>query len=519
MNNLDRQNTDFADNEHIQISDLDGKADQKRLAHRIITTAHKAVKTPWIRYSMLGSLLFILLGAIFLQTHQPAPATSPPPISNQAGVAPSVHGPTLALGDDQIYVLASDGTLTAKQGENGRVLWHQKLSGQASLLASGQVVFAYYATTADNGTLEALNGNNGHILWHYALARPGTTLALQQTGETLYVADYYDTISAFQTDNGRLRWTYHDGPGQTLPVFSLVEEQNGIAEIFETNNTMDLLHAADGRKILHIQPDANNNLPQVTIDGQLIYELPNIGGLPVKQPVQVFRASDGKLLWSWTLQHTSPDVSITEQDGVLYRGDNHSSLAALRGSDGHPLWTYKVGNAANGIVSSDLEETGSVYLTLQDGTVIRLRASDGLPIWSTRMEIANQFIYPPDFLLESGMIFLYYSNNPSGGTTSEKNQVYVLRASDGKILWHPPGFSWQPWIQSGMLYTVQSGGRVDAWQESDGMHLWSCQALAGMSVYGNPAGNHNLVILTDEQGNIEVLRASDGKLLWHSQEK
>ena len=516
MNDSDQQSIDLEDDEHIQITDLDAVGtNQKRFTDKLFAILHKGIATPWIRYSSVSLLLLILLGALFLQIYPSALTSSSSSASNETGVPPSASGANVTFGDDQIYIQANGGMLTAYQAENGHVLWHKKLPAQASLLASGQIVYLYYATTAGNGRLEALNGNNGRSLWWHALPAPGTALALEQSGDALYAADDSNTIYAFQASNGHLRWTYRDNIRPILPVGNLLQVKSGIAEIFQADQGQSFLHTSDGRQILHIQPDNSGNLPQAIIDGRLIYVLPNIGDAPVPQPVQVFRVSDGKLLWSWALPYTSSEVSLMEQDGIIfYRDDINSSLIALSSTDGHVLWTYKAPSNANGIVSTDLEETGLVYLALQYGNVICLRAGDGQILWNTQIKVANQYNNPPGFFFENGKIFLYYANGTAGGTTSENDQEYTLSSSDGKVLWHTSGFSGQPWIQASILYTMQPGGRIDAWRASDGSHLWDSQALAGMYPYGDPTNNNNLVFLTDQLGNVEVLRANDGKLLW-----
>ncbi len=443
MNDFDRQNTDFEENEYVQITDLD-PASQKRRAGKLLALARKSVATPWIRYSLIGSFLLILLGAFFLQDYRPAPATSPTATSNGtlSGPPANGNGPNVIFGDDQIYIQESSGTLTAYRDEDGRVLWREKLPGQTSLQTAGSVVYAYYATTsADRGILKALNGNNGRVLWQAALPAPGTELALEQFGDTLYAADHNNTLYAFQASNGRVRWTYHDSISPVLPVGNLLQAQDGIASIYNADHSQSLLHASDGRQILRVKPDITGNLPSMTIDGQLIYELPNSVDQPVAQPVQVFRASDGKRLWAWTLQPANFDVSILEQDGVVYRSDS-SSFSALQGTDGHTLWTYRTNND-NRIVYSDQEDPGSVYLALQDNTLIRLRASDGRLLWSTQMKVANQS-NTLSFFLDSGMLFIDTNDTP--GDTSDSNQVYILQTSDGKLLWHASGFSGQPWI-------------------------------------------------------------------------
>ena len=518
MNDAEQQNSDFEEDEYVQITDLDpARSRPKGPVENVILILHKGMATPWIRYTLLSLLLVILLGTIFLQTYRPAPATSP--VATKVGGTSSMSSLGVQFGDDQVYMQASDGTLTAYQDENGRTLWHAKLPEQASLQTFGQALYAYYATTQGKGMVEALNGKDGHVIWQQIIFAPGTNVALQQTGDALYAADSSDTIYAFQASNGHLRWTYRDGPYQVaLPIGNLLQMQGGIAEVLKDDHSLDLLSANDGQKIAQVPPDDSGNSKQIVVDGQLIYAMGNSETVSLKQSVQVFRISDGKRLGSWTSRLTNPAEIILEQDnrvieqvgGIIGMSGNAPALTALRGSDGHILWTYRASDN-RAIITTYLEEDGTIYLVLQDSTLVHLRANDGQPLWSTPIKINSQQFNNSYPFLDHGIVFLLGASD----TTSQAAPVYALRASDGKILWHASLLG-NPSFQSGILYMMQTDGRLDAWRESDGGHLWSYQASEEMSTFENPPGKNNLVFLTDLLGNLEVLRANDGKLLWHN---
>lgn len=450
MNDLDQQNTEFEDDEQIQITDLDPEGSpQRRRAEMMLAVLRKSATRAWVRYGLIG-LLFILLGAAFLQFHQPAPATPTPTPT----ATPQEDGFNGDLADDRLYFQTNDGMLTAYLDENGRVLWHKKLPGQASLRASGQVLYCYYVTAQGQGRLEALSANDGRVVWWNAMpaVKPeqGTgprpvPVSLQPGDDALY-ASVEGAIYAFQASDGYLRWAYRysQSTDQGAPWGVPMLEQGGIVEIQTPDNNVHILNASDGREMLHFQSDSNSSLPQ--LDGQLIYALPSPGNQSLGQNIQVFRIPDGKRLWRLPL--TSGAGPIVEQNGVVYVSSaDGSALTALRGSDGHALWTYKTG-ASETIVGSPIqewngrlvEEDGMLYLLLQNtqgNTLVGIRISDGQSIWSTRITAFRGQLSNVAPVFDDGMIFLdnASSQGPGGESNAQPTLIYALRASDGKILW------------------------------------------------------------------------------------
>lgn len=508
MDDFDWQNTDVHDDEQVQITPLGGPdAKPPGRSEKITGILYKGFKIAWLRYSLIGLLLFILVGALFLQIRQSGSPTVPSPVQHLA----NSQGNPISFGGDQTYIQTADGTLAAYRDENGQRLWRDSLPEQGSLLAFGPLIFCYYALTASTGTLVALDGKDGHVVWHAALPAPGTQSALEQNGDALYAADTSNTIHAFQVNNGQPRWTYPNAfTGQTLTIESILQIQAGVAEIFTSSNVLLALLRASNGQVLLLPPALLNNFVQITVDDQLIYELPSTP----RFPIQVFRTSDGALLWSQTSPLLASTDALVELNGIIYlesSGDGSSAaITALRGSDGHILWTYHPRTSST-LLRLFPETDGTLDLQMQDNTIIHLQTSNAQVLWSTHLNETRQIA---SSTVEHGVLLLTYIGIASANSSVSEDHIYGLSLSTGTLLWSLIGLARLPATQTDMLYLANASNQVDAWRISDGTHLWVYQAPTNITLYADPPG---LVLLMTIQGDIAFLRARDGNLLWRYQ--
>src|SRR5215472_17523278 len=105
---IDLQNTDFADDEKAQITDLDppGQLWQRRFV-QVNRLVHKSLARPWIRYGLSGTLALVLLGALALQWLRPAF----PPLNGAHPSFPSFLSLVSARG--LFFIQTTDHRLTA----------------------------------------------------------------------------------------------------------------------------------------------------------------------------------------------------------------------------------------------------------------------------------------------------------------------------------------------------------------------------------------------------------------------
>ena len=114
-------------------------------------------------------------------------AVSSPPI-----VSDTTHASItmVAATSEVVYLAGSDGSITARQASNGRVIWNQK--GLAVLPAysiylvpAGQVLYDAYETTATTARVEARQISNGQVIWSQIIPHhlgPGYVVMIADTG-------------------------------------------------------------------------------------------------------------------------------------------------------------------------------------------------------------------------------------------------------------------------------------------------------------------------------------------------
>ncbi len=508
MNDTDGQNIECTDDEEIWITDLDAPdSPQHKRAARIISLTRKSLTTPWIRSGLYGIVILILLG-VFFQWLRSTPATP-----NTPGVpAPYVLNTTNSQG--LIFIQSSNYTLAAYQAATGRILWHTSLPAAATLEAVHQTLYVYFVTTSSKTELEALNVNTGKVIWHDALPAaftyepeevPGTQTSPAffwfLDNNALYIQDISGLISAIDASTGQIKWTHQtNNPSNQSRGFQV---QNGMIEFVAANATTHILNASTGQDIVDL-PARYRLLP--TIDGNMIYALPP----PSVSPIQVFHAPDGQQLWAYPL----PDGTWaqTEINGVVYLGAAAgATLIALRGSDGHRLWTYQASDGQP-MVSTFFAENSVGYLLQQDATLVSIRISDGSVLWRTHIpELQHQVSTSTTYFLDQGTLLLFNSDST---TSTQPMLTYALRASDGQILWHNAQILTYPLLLAGVLYTMQNNGQLDAWRESDGHHLWGYSTPVGTRIIGKFLPSSPLLFLLSRTGMLSTLRTNDGKLLW-----
>lgn len=514
MNDIDEDQSDFANDDEIQITDLSpaGMPAHDR-AQRAIELVLKGVKTPWIRYTLGILLILILLNAIFfpLYTNPAAQHAQGDPSLTLTG---EPRSPQVTLAGGRAFIQSVHNLLIALQATDGHVLWQKQLSGLATLNATDQVLYCYYINQdTHSATLEALHSSDGQIIWDKTLpvsvamsqeVQPGFIL----NGSTIYVALAKDIIGAFQANDGHQLWSIASGV-TGYPLNAVLYALNDVVEINSPLERKTLfLNASNGRPIVQVSSHEDGTL--LPVNESLIYALPGSDVQSIGRTIQVFHAPDGALRWTRTLPKGAG--IIREQDGVVYLSNiTYSMLAAFRGSDGYPLWTYRTSDG-RAMVNNFLEQDGIVYLLQQDATLIGLRVKDGHILWRQKLAGFAGLINccNVQLLLNQGRIFVYDVSPRAKALRSIL--LAAFDASNGQALWNSSLFMGTLLPLVDRLSFLQDNGRLDILNAVNGQRLWSYQAPTPVSIVGAFPG---IVVLLDRNGRLSALDTDNGQPLWY----
>ncbi len=528
----EQHSTDLINDNDVQITDLDPSYfPQHRHAEHMLNLARKGLNTPWIRTGLPTTLLLLLLCTLLIQV----PPSAPGLVKSRPGVVASTFlNATTTSGF--IFIQSTDHTLSAYQDTTGYVIWRIKLPAQSTIIAENHTLYCSFQITPDHTELEALDANNGKVLWYDAFP---AVLSLAGIGQSenfignnllgtpflyqdnvLYILGSDGTSYAIQASTGYINWSYHvhdtltqststPQAGSTQPSGTILYVQDGVFAFMSANAILHILNANTGQNIFSFPP-ASPASQLSLIDGHIFYILP--ASSPSVVPIRAFHMPDGKLLWTY---HLPKDTSIQAEIGdiVYLNAAADSTLIALRGSDGHQLWTYHSGDDRP-VTPTFFVENGIGYLIQHDTTVVGVRVSNGQVLWHTRIDmLQKQNPQHLTFELDQGNLLLFdLALQPSSGIPVS---VYILNASDGRLLWSSSNTPPDSIPDHGTLYTMQDDGHLDAWQESDGQHLWRYNAPFGSSILKSPTEGSPLLFLLDPTSTFYVLRPSNGKLLWH----
>lgn len=206
------------------------------------------------------------------------------------------------------------------------------------------------------------------------------------------------------------------------------------------------------------------------------------------------RDSDGSQIWRMERPGNggfSPPVIIGE---ILFQGTSNGEIHAIRASDGTELWSYTI---AGGDGAVPVAGSGMVYVAGSE--LIAFRATDGSRLW--RFSIASTEAHPP-VLYTAGVVY----------AVGQDGRVYALQADRGIKIWEftPLGTASIQAIAAGTLY-VSSNNHIYALRANDGTFLWSFGA-GGNQLTGIAVGAGT--VFAGTEGYLYALRASDGKPLW-----
>ncbi|MEQ8857774.1 MAG: outer membrane protein assembly factor BamB [Pseudomonadales bacterium] len=293
-----------------------------------------------------------------------------------------------------------------------------------------------------------------------------------------YAADAYGLVEARDRFTGKLAWRTRiaknpEGMFSSLNIFDrrdpsfvagAVGTGHGYVLVGTTLGEVVALSAADGSEAWRSEvgsevlaaPVAGARLVFVrTIDGRLL----------------ALERDDGSIRWSFdnqvpvlTLRGTSTPVY---SDGVVYAGFDNGMVAAVRASNGEPVWQHRV--------------------MLPEG----------------RSELERMVDVDSTPLLSGGILYV----------AAYQGRLKALRASDGSLLWEREISSHVDLAEGyGHVYVVDDDDVITAIDQRNADELWKQEGLFRRRLSG-PIAFSNYLVVADGDGYLHVLAQSDGRFL------
>ncbi len=417
---------------------------RKLLALFSVTSLSRLFRSRLLIFTALVGLviLVLLVGANIPATTEPsAPISTPVASSSQATVV------NIAASNGIAYIDAPDGTLSARQASDGKLLWQHTFVSPTFYLGAATGTTLYGISHSPAGSyVEALRASDGSVLWNAPVPPPGPGPLLVNDGVVYYNA-LDGTVYALRASDGDELWYYSSG--MLAPLNSFLYASDGIASIHAENGTVHVVRGDDGTEFFQYKVQAGTNWQPVVENG-IIYSSYERG------VIQANRAGNGAFLWQ-----TSSAVSglwlWSEAEGIVYTY-NAGTVKALRGTNGLLLWQYKTDSD---LTVPPFAGQGIVYIVTRADTATALRISSGALLW--QHQDPSSLLYGP--FAADGIFYL--------GT--DNYSVDAWRGSDDLYLWRYTTSSailWNPLIDNGIMYLRQLNGMLDVVRMSDGVLLW-----------------------------------------------
>ncbi len=206
-------------------------------------------------------------------------------------------------------------------------------------------------------TMTALETQSGAVRWTFVSDEPITSAAAV-TADTVYFADYTH-LYAVDIEDGVERWRFKL---DTAALFFAPIVANNI--VFTTSK--HAIHAVDtqnGREVWQRTFQEFDVIPAAATGDQLYVKAVN--------QLWALDSATGEVQWNYaTVNFLSLPVITAEELYLIVRGDNGSSLQALRRTDGKLVWQSEKLQLSN---SAPVAAGNAIYVRTINGGVIGFR--------------------------------------------------------------------------------------------------------------------------------------------------
>jgi len=234
-------------------------------------------------------------------------------------------------------------------------------------------------------------------------------------------------------------------------------------------------------------------------------------------PAEVWRSGVGEGSGRVQRLITSPVVA----GGRLFVFDTEASVAAIDAATGRRLWRINLtpehedeGTVGGGVAY----DAGRLFVTTGYGEVVAVDPETGAVDWS--YDVSGPIRAAPT--VAAGRVF----------AVSFDNQLHVLAAADGRLLWSHVGIAEpaallgaaSPAVEGDLVIVPYSSGEVFALRVENGRVAWfdslsaaraSTSTLASLSdINGEPVIDRGRVLVISHSGRMVALDLTSGRQLW-----
>lgn len=477
--------------DEIQFLDLDppGASSRPGGLLRSIFAPDILRKTRWwmISVTVAGLLLLLVQAGYTAFPFRNKPAQNV--LRNQVIELPS----SVLLATSQVvYTLDAGGGLNALRSKDGKLLWryHPALLVNRSVKALDGVVY-FTASDERHGDVYALRIADGSVLWHYPLDLTVPTWFTVEK-DAVYVSAQNGVIYALRASDGHVEWEYKGNPSSVSDPFVYLVD--GILYICSQSEKHFVALQADDGALLWKR---DTQFAQVFLNA--VAGVTYIGS--GDGFISAFRSRDGSALWRAASSTTqlAMSFSFAVSHDVAYLITQNGTLDARRARDGALLWRFSLDYPIWGRL---LLNDRTLYIGAYDGTIYALH-DDGRLLWHYETK-------QPVSLLLASTSQLFVQDDSAG------DDIYVLRASDGTLLWSRQ-MGQAAYFQSGALMVVERvmyvttvDGTVNALRESDGHLLWFRRILR------LPQLSDGTLYVAAAEGGVNALAGYTGAMRWHA---